>query len=33
MAASFTKSMPVVALFLVLRKYFVRALTEGAAKS
>jgi multiple sugar transport system permease protein len=26
-------SVPVVALFLVLQKYFVRALTEGAVKS
>jgi ABC-type glycerol-3-phosphate transport system permease component len=33
MAASFIKSMPVVALFLVPRKYSGRALTEGAAKS
>jgi multiple sugar transport system permease protein len=33
MAASFMMSVPVVALFLVLQKYFVRALTEGAVKS
>ena len=33
MAASFIMSAPVVALFLVLQKYFVRALTEGAVKS
>jgi multiple sugar transport system permease protein len=33
MAASFIMSVPVVALFLVLQKYFVRALTEGAIKS
>jgi multiple sugar transport system permease protein len=33
MAASFIMSVPVVALFLVLQKYFVRALTEGAVKS
>jgi multiple sugar transport system permease protein len=33
MAASFISSVPVVALFLVLQKYFVRALTEGAVKS
>ena len=26
-------SVPVVVLFLVLQKYFVRALTEGAVKS
>jgi len=32
MAASFIMSVPVVALFLVLQKYFVRALTEGAVK-
>ncbi|WP_343711941.1 carbohydrate ABC transporter permease, partial [Inquilinus sp.] len=30
MAASFIMSVPVVVLFLVLQKYFVRALTEGA---
>jgi multiple sugar transport system permease protein len=33
MAASLIMSVPVVALFLVLQKYFVRALTEGAVKS
>jgi multiple sugar transport system permease protein len=33
MAASFIMSVPVVLLFLVLQKYFVRALTEGAVKS
>ena len=33
MAASFIMSVPVVVLFLVLQKYFVRALTEGAVKS
>lgn len=33
MAASFIMSVPVVVLFLVLQKYFVRALTEGAIKS
>ena len=33
MAASFITSVPVVALFLVLQKYFVRALTEGAVKA
>lgn len=32
MAASFLMSVPVVVLFLVLQKYFVRALTEGAVK-
>ena len=32
MAASFMMSIPVVVLFLVLQKYFVRALTEGAVK-
>jgi multiple sugar transport system permease protein len=32
MAASFMMSVPVVVLFLVLQKYFVRALTEGAVK-
>jgi multiple sugar transport system permease protein len=32
MAASFIMSVPVVVLFLVLQKYFVRALTEGAVK-
>lgn len=33
MAASFIMSVPVVILFLILQKYFVRALTEGAVKS
>lgn len=33
MAASFIMSVPVVALFLFLQKYFVKALTEGAVKS
>jgi len=33
MAASFIMSVPVVVLFLVLQKYFVRALTEGAIKT
>ena len=33
MAASFIMSVPVVVLFLVLQKYFVRALTDGAVKS
>jgi multiple sugar transport system permease protein len=32
MAASFMMSVPVVVLFLILQKYFVRALTEGAVK-
>ncbi|MFO1209941.1 MAG: carbohydrate ABC transporter permease [Amaricoccus sp.] len=32
MAASFMMSVPVVVLFLVLQRYFVRALTEGAVK-
>ena len=32
MAASFLMSVPVVVLFLVLQRYFVRALTEGAVK-
>jgi len=32
MAASFIMSIPVVVLFLVLQKYFVKALTEGAVK-
>ncbi len=32
MAATFMMSVPVVVLFLVLQKYFVRALTEGAVK-
>jgi multiple sugar transport system permease protein len=33
MAASFIMSVPVVVLFLVLQRWFVRALTEGAVKS
>jgi len=33
MAASFIMSIPVVVLFLVLQRYFVRALTEGAVKA
>jgi multiple sugar transport system permease protein len=33
MAATFLMSVPVVVLFLVLQRYFVRALTEGAVKS
>lgn len=33
MAASFIMSVPVIALFLVLQNYFVRALTDGAVKS
>ena len=33
MAATFIISVPVVGLFLVLQRYFVRALTEGAVKS
>jgi len=32
MAASFLMSVPVVVLFLLLQRYFVRALTEGAVK-
>lgn len=32
MAATFIMSVPVVVLCLVLQKYFVRALTEGAVK-
>jgi multiple sugar transport system permease protein len=32
MAASFMMSVPVVILFLLLQRYFVRALTEGAVK-
>jgi multiple sugar transport system permease protein len=32
MAASFMMSLPVVVLFLLLQRYFVRALTEGAVK-
>ncbi|MGV3574735.1 MAG: carbohydrate ABC transporter permease [Devosia sp.] len=32
MAATFMMSVPVVVLFLVLQKYFVQALTEGAVK-
>ena len=33
MAASFMMSVPVVVLFLLLQKYFVKALTEGAVKA
>ncbi|MBI1776033.1 MAG: carbohydrate ABC transporter permease [Proteobacteria bacterium] len=33
MAASFIMSVPVVVAFLILQKYFVRALTEGAIKA
>lgn len=33
MAASFIMSVPVVVLFLILQKHFVRALTEGAVKT
>ncbi len=33
MAATFLMSVPVVVIFLILQKYFVRALTEGAVKS
>ena len=33
MAASFIMSVPVVVMFLMLQKYFVRALTEGAVKT
>jgi multiple sugar transport system permease protein len=33
MAATFLMSVPVVVLFLVLQRFFVRALTEGAVKS
>jgi len=33
MAASFIMSVPVVIMFLVLQKYFVKALTEGAVKA
>ena len=33
MAAAFIMSVPVVVLFLILQKYFVRALTEGAVKA
>lgn len=33
MAASFIMSVPVVVLFLLLQKHFVRALTEGAVKT
>ena len=33
MAASFIMSVPVVVMFLVLQKYFVKALTEGAVKA
>lgn len=32
MAASFMMSVPVVVMFLILQRYFVRALTEGAVK-
>jgi multiple sugar transport system permease protein len=32
MAATFLMSVPVVVLFLILQKYFVRALTDGAVK-
>jgi multiple sugar transport system permease protein len=32
MAASFIMSVPVVIIFLVLQRYFVQALTEGAVK-
>jgi multiple sugar transport system permease protein len=32
MAAAFIMSVPVVVMFLVLQKYFIRALTEGAVK-
>jgi multiple sugar transport system permease protein len=33
MAASFITSVPVVVLFLILQRHFVRALTEGAVKA
>jgi multiple sugar transport system permease protein len=33
MAAQFVSSVPVVVLFLVLQRYFVRALAEGATKA
>jgi len=33
MAATFLMSVPVVVMFLVLQKYFVKALTEGAVKA
>jgi len=33
MAAAFIMSVPVVVMFIVLQKYFVRALTEGAIKA
>lgn len=33
MAAAFIMSVPVVAMFLVLQKYFIQALTEGAVKA
>ena len=33
MAATFLMSVPVVVLFLILQRYFVRALTEGAVKA
>ena len=32
MAASFMMSVPVVVMFLILQRYFVQALTEGAVK-
>ena len=33
MAATFLMSVPVVVLFLILQKYFVKALTEGSVKA
>jgi ABC-type maltose transport system permease subunit len=33
MAAAFIMSVPVVVMFMVLQKQFVRALTEGAVKA
>jgi multiple sugar transport system permease protein len=33
MAAAFIMSVPVVVLFLILQRYFVRALAEGAVKA
>lgn len=33
MAAAFVMSVPVIVMFLVLQRYFVRALTEGAVKT
>ena len=33
MAAAFIMSVPVVVLFLILQRYFVHALAEGAVKS